>query len=279
MASLDVKLTCEPEANVELKEGRAVLAEHLQINGTKFLGVPSDRCPAVDRKMIMSFSSDVATKLKGVAPKPIPVPVRTINLQLTVGETVNDLSKAFVSEGYRKNPQLAERINLTEDELTSYCNYLVAKRVQIVNDECRDWRYVKLLAMPCFIEMMLTAVGKVSLKAQAIEIYPVSDAPEMTLEEAQNISDKILAFEDDLAIVVGAMPKQVEGDPDVMTMAIINGYVLGMKEINNPVAQYIVYFLGCKVEESMFDNLYYMQYDDVKSIHAEIASLGRVLVR
>lgn len=229
--------------------------------------------------MSTQYSSQLASKLKGVAPKPIPVAVETLSIQIATGATLIDFARAFVEEGYRKNPLLAERVNLTEEELLDYCNYLITKRVEVVNQQCKDWRQVSRLAMPCFVELVLTSIGKVDLRKQGIKIVPtVKDPSTLDYKSALEISSKIEAFEDDLAVVVGAMPGAEDGDPSVMTMAIINEYVRGMSSVDDPVAQYIVYFLQLTLEEQLFDNLYRMQYDDVRTISAQIASLGKVLV-
>lgn len=229
--------------------------------------------------MSTQYSSQLSSALKGVAPKPIPVAVETLSIQIATGAALTDFAKAFVEEGYRKNPLLAERVALTEEELLEYTSYLITKRVEVVNQQCKDWRKVCRLAMPCFVELVLTSIGRVDLRKQGLRITPVVNEPSsMSYEDALKISAKVEAFEDNLAVVIGAMPGNEEGDPSVMTMAIINDYVRGMSDVDDPVAEYIVYFLQLTLEEQLFDNLYRMQYDDVKTIEAQIASLGKVLV-
>lgn len=226
-----------------------------------------------------NYSSKLSSELKRVAPKPIPVAVETLNIQIATGATLTDFAKAFVEEGYRKNPLLAERVALTEEELLEYIHYLISKRVEVVSSACKDWRKICRLSMPCFVELILTSIGKVQLRNQGIEIYPVVAEPStMSYEAAMKVSAKVEAFEDCLAVVIGAMPGNMDGDESIMTMAVINGYVRSMSVVDDPVAEYITYFLQLTLEEQLFDNLYRMQYDDVKTIQAQIASLGRVLV-
>lgn len=230
-----------------------------------------------DRKT--DFSS-IEADLREVNSKPTPVPIRELHVHIVESEAMRSFNEAFVREGYRKNPLLAAEMNLTEEELYDYEVFLIHKRVEIVQGRCKDFRLIRRFAMPCFIERVLTDIGKVRIPERGLIIYPKVDESIETIPvlEAQKISDRILAFYDDLSIVVGAMPGTEAGNPETMTMALIEDYVRGMGDYNDPVLEYIVYFLKLQLEEKQFNCLYYMEYDDAKTIAVNMATLGTRLV-
>lgn len=230
-------------------------------------------------KNTSEFLRSLEETLKQVNSKHTPVPVREVILKITVSEAVKSFCDAFVREGYRKNPLCAEKINLTVDELMEYVQYLIHKRIEVVKGTCRDYRRIKRLAMPCFIERMLTDIGRVRILDKGLDIRPeCDDQPAIDLTKAIEISDKIESFSDDLSVVTGAMPREEMGNPETMSMALIQDYVLGMGDYDDPLLQYIVTFLQLQLEDEMFNNLYCMRYDDVKTIMSNITALGRSLV-
>lgn len=225
------------------------------------------------------LSSSIVQELTAMNSKHTSVPVRELHVRVAETEAMKSFNAAFIREGTRKNPLMADKVNLTENELEAYENFLIHKRVEIVEGKCRDFRLIKRLAMPCFIERVLTDIGRVKILDKGLDIHPVSDDSEViSLQEAITISNKIESFYDDLAVVVGAMPAAEEGNPELMTMALIEGYVLGMGDYNDPLLQYLVYFLQMTLEETQFNCLYYLRYDDVRTIESNISALGRSLV-
>lgn len=230
------------------------------------------------KEYVMAYSS-IREELEKVNSKHTSVPVRELHILVAETEAMRSFNEAFVREGMRKNPLMAEKINLTVDELSDYENFLIHKRVEIVQGTCREFRVLKRLAMPCFIERVLTDIGRVKILERGLDIRPVADDSQIiTLAEAIEISNKIESFYDDLAVVVGAMPGAEEGNPETMTMALIEGYILGQGDYDDPLVQYIVYFLAMTLQETQFNCLYYMRYDDVRTIASNISALGRSLV-
>lgn len=214
-----------------------------------------------------------------IASKHVPTSMRTIAVKVHVSNGLKQFNHAFVQEAGRKNPLMADRVNLTEEELYAYEEFLLKNRVDVVKLESRNFKQLKRLAMPCFVERVLTDVGEVMIRDRALSIKPVYDGGEViSLEEAIAISDKVDAFYDDLAVVEGAMPGDPNGNPEVMTLALIEGYVMGMGDYNDPLVEYICYALGLLMEETQFNALYYMRYDDVRTIECNMAALGRAMV-
>lgn len=216
--------------------------------------------------------------LASMGAKHVPVPMRKITVKVGTAN-LDGFNQAFIREANRKNPLKAKEVNLTADELARYEQFLLDCRVRLVNDTCRNFRQIKRLAMPSFVERILSDVGRVTLRNQAIDIWPVADSSDMTIEEAFAISDKIEAFMDDLAVVVGAMPAQPEGNVETMTVVLIQDYVVGMGDTEDPLVEYIVYALGSVLQEKEFENLYFLRYDDVRTIECNMSALGGVLAR
>lgn len=228
----------------------------------------------------MSYSS-IADELKRINSKRTSVPTRNLHIKVGI-EGMTSFNEAFIREGIRKNPLTAEKVNLTTEELADYESFLLVNRVDIVNGTCKQFRMLKRLSMPCFVERCLTDVGRVQIRERGLDIHPVVDDELreniITLEEAIEISLKIEAFYDDLAVVIGAMPGDEGGNSETMTLALIEDYVIGMGDVDDPLVQYIVYALQMMLQETEFNALYYMRYDDVRTIEANISALGRSLV-
>jgi hypothetical protein len=96
---------------------------------------------------------------------------------------------------------------------------------------------------------------------------------DMTLERAYQISEKIGSFERDLQIVRDAMPRSMDGNPDVMSSALIAGYVRSYKPVGHPAATYVTAFSNMKLRQEMaLSALYRIQYDDVSFIQMALTT-------
>lgn len=205
--------------------------------------------------------------------KPTSVPQETITVELTSDNLIGDYAKAFVTEAHRVNPLLSDQINLTPEELESYASYLLYKRVQCVNNECSDFRKLKLLYIPVWIQYNLSMIGEVIIRDKGLRIVPSVEESNLTFEEALKISNKVGAFENDLQIVQDAMPRDRHGDVDVMSTALIAGYVRSIEKVEHVSSTYLTAFLGMKLREEMaFKTLYRVQYDDVNFIASAFTS-------
>lgn len=225
--------------------------------------------------------SSINDELKTINSKHSPVPVRNLHVQVSV-EGLIAFNKSFVCEGERKNPLTADKVQLTEQELLEYERFLLVNRIDLVDGKCKIFQNLKRLAMPCFVERVLTDVGRVIIRDHGLDIHPTIDEELrkniITLAQAIEISNKIDAFYDDLAVVAGAMPASEEGNPQTMTLCLIQDYVVGMGDYDDPLVEYIVFALQSMLEETEYNSLYFMRYDDVKTIEANISALGRALV-
>lgn len=209
------------------------------------------------------------------SPKPISVRMETVQVEIPSESLLGDFAHAFVTEGYRKNPLLAEQVQLTEEEMDKYVHYLIYQRVLQVNDQCVNYRKNKNLYIPAFIQHLIAQVGVVIVRDLGLKFMPVMECADViTFDEALVISDKVGAFERDLAIVIDGFPRSVEGDIDLMSSAVIADYVRTIKPVSHVMSTYLAAFLNLKLrEESVFKVLYRVQYDDVDFIKS--ALLGR----
>jgi hypothetical protein len=206
--------------------------------------------------------------------KPTSVSTETIEIDMTDSNLFSGYARAFVNEAMRVAPLTYDKVQLTEKEVEDYTNYLLTKRIEMINLNCPDYRKLKVLYIPVWIQYNLSMVGEVIIRERGLKIVPVlSDdrKSKMTYEQALAISDKIGAFERDLQIVRDAMPREITGDEDVMTTALIDGYVRSIDKVSHVASTYVTAFMGMKLkEEAAFKVLYRVQYDDLEFISAAI---------
>ena len=205
--------------------------------------------------------------------KPTTVPMETINVIIN-GDLVSDYGRAFVSEAKRVNPLKAEQVQLTAEEVDAYSRYLITKRIESIHGNCDDFRKLKTLYIPVWIQYNLAMIGRVVMRDRGLTINPIEEQPSsMTFEEAIKISEKIGAFEDDLQVVQDAMPRSSDGDRDVMSTALIADYVRSLTPVTHVASTYITAFMGMRLkEESAMAVLYRVQYDDVQYIATALTS-------
>lgn len=202
--------------------------------------------------------------------KPIPDSLKTIEVVITSENLLDDYARAFVNEGYRVNQLKAQRVQLTEQEMIDYCGYLLTKRVQCVDRTIKDFRDLKLLWIPAWIQHALSLVGEVIDRKQGFKITPIMEEPsKMSFQEALRISEKIGAFENDLQMVQDAMPRKLDGNENVMMTALIADRVRGIKEVEHDTFVVVSVFLGMKIkEEALYASYYVHRYDDPDYIRA-----------
>ena len=229
----------------------------------------------------MAQISEALKDLASRATLPVGVPTETITVKLNPADFVGDYAKAIVSRCMNHNEQEFERHPISVDQVTSYCEFLFTKRVDQVNDRLqgKEWRQMKNLYVPVFIEYAMTTVGIVRLRDEGLEIVPECDASSMTMEEAEQISQTLYWFCDQISLVQNGFSTSVEGNADVMSCAVIKDYVLGRKKVTEVTASYLAAFMGFKLaEETTFSALYRVQYDDLAYIKSALNSKWLSLV-
>lgn len=95
----------------------------------------------------------------------------------------------------------------------------------------------------------------------------------ISFDEALVISEKISQFYDDLCIVQDAMPRDNTGNVDVMSTALIAGYMRSINPVTHVAATYVSAFLNMKLrQETAFQALYRVQYDDIGYIVSALST-------
>lgn len=206
--------------------------------------------------------------------QPIATAMETINVEITADDMVADYADAFVTEAERVNPLLAQQVQLSREEMRAYAKFLLAQRVDYVAGGCREWRRLKALYIPVFLQYAMRMIGRVVIRAQGITLNPVMpDDDTITLDEALVISDKVGAFESCLQVVQDAMPRDTSGDESVMGTALIAGYVRAIRRVDHVADTYVSAFLGMKLQqEQAFAVLYRVQYDDIEFIRTALTA-------
>jgi hypothetical protein len=117
-------------------------------------------------------------------------------------------------------------------------------------------------------------IGTVTIRDRGIKLVPVEENPsQMTYDEALKVSEKIGMFIDDLQIVQDAMPRTEDGDLDVMSTALIAGYMRSLNPVKHVASTYAAAFMGLKLKEEMaFSALYRVQYDDIQYIASALTT-------
>jgi len=213
---------------------------------------------------------------------PSPVKMETVEVELSAAEMMDDYCKAFINEANRKMPLTAALEGaLTLDELKQYCEYLLNERINCVYLNCKDWRKLKVLYIPSFIQYVLSCVGEVIVRDYGIKFMPtLADNPNrIKFEDAVKISDKISAYKDSLQMIRDAMPRGVEGDLNVMSCAIIEGYIRSWRKVDHPSFTYVAAFLKAKLKnEIALKALYRIQYDDIDYIVAAMQANEEAII-
>jgi hypothetical protein len=205
--------------------------------------------------------------------KPTSVPMDTVEV-LVEGDLFDSYATSFVKEAFRKNPLRAEQIALTSEEVNAYSRYLLTKRIESISGNCADFRKLKALYIPAWIQYNLSMIGTVTIRDRGIKLVPVEENPsQMTYDEALKVSEKIGMFIDDLQIVQDAMPRTEDGDLDVMSTALIAGYMRSLNPVKHVASTYAAAFMGLKLKEEMaFSALYRVQYDDIQYIASALTT-------
>lgn len=219
------------------------------------------------------------TKLDLGGGSPVAANFDTIEVNINPELVSDQYAKGFVDECFRVAPVKAEKVNLTVQEMIDYVRFLLQRRIASVNYECSDFRRLGILAIPTFVQYVISTIGEVRLDDVGIIIKPKYNGPDViSLEKAIEISNKVRAFErDGLHIVFGAMPRSCEGDTDVMSCALIADRVVSMKEVAHPISTYAAAFANARIaKEAAFKVLYRTQYDDVDFIAHALPACGGV---
>jgi hypothetical protein len=204
---------------------------------------------------------------------PTSIKTETVNVRISEENLFPEYAKLFVDEARRSNPLKYAQVRLTIEEMESYVRFLIYWRIKYVHNECNIWRKLKILYIPVWIQYAMAMVGEVRMRDLGLIFMPTFDEQVISFEEASNISSKVGEFLDELQIVRDAFPRTIEGDPDVMSTAIIEDYVRSIRPVEHVAATYLTAFMGMKLQEELaMKILYRKEYDDIAFIAASITN-------
>lgn len=217
--------------------------------------------------------------------------VSTTELQQVVVEVdpaiiIKEYAKATLLEMNRMNPVRFQSVAevVTEESLAEYFSYLVCQRVKYVQGDVQDWRKMRTLWVPAWIQFALACVGEVIVTDFGVKFTPSvasasKDLKDYVFEDASVISDILRMFKvDGLSVLDDAFPKTKDGQKDTMSLALIGSYVKGMWPVSHPIYTYVAAFLGFKILESTgFSMLYRCRYDEVSFIASMLLRDERVI--
>lgn len=185
----------------------------------------------------------------------------------------SEYASATLLEMQRMNPVKMESLQttLTVEALSTYFAELVNLRIAQVLGKKIDWRAMKQLHMPAWIQFTLESIGEVILVDQGLRFIPAENETwePVDMKALYAMSDLLRGFErDGLSVVSNGFKPSRDGDPETMTLCILDGYVKGLASVqSHPVHTYVAAFLGQKiVQEQAFRVLYRIRYDDVQFI-------------
>lgn len=186
---------------------------------------------------------------------------------------VKDFASAYVKELTRLNPIKAREITITDDQMYYYFKAILAFRVKSITGENKDWRFGKQIAIPSWIQHTISQIGVVYDRVRGLKFVPTY-AFDYDVASVIEISNDLLAFEaDGLLLHTDAFPREKEGDPDVMGMAILDDYVHSISDKAHPIASYVAGFVGAKLaQEQAFSILYRVRYDDIDFITSQLVN-------
>lgn len=207
-------------------------------------------------------------------------PIRQDLIEVKIGVSVmgKNYVAAMINHVCNECPAIQERVQLTETELIDYLTYLIQQRCDQCAGKCENWGRLKALYIPSYAQFVLSQIGVFTDRKYAIKVMPVPEVEStMTYAQAVKISERLAEFEDYLHMSNAAMPPQVEGDPVVMSSAIIADKVRSMSREMSPAMQYVVAFANMSlVKETAFSALYRTQYDDIETIQLQVTSRALV---
>lgn len=213
--------------------------------------------------------------------RPVGISVETVKLCFSKG-MFGDYAKAYYHELQRRNPRKLDSTSLTIDELTHYFESLFFIRIKSVNEGgFKQWRQAKLLYIPAWIQLIISQYGILYQPQFGLKIVPFVEQSDINFDTLLDISSRLSSFSDDgMFLTKDAFPREVEGDKDVMTMAVIENEVRGIirSDTPSPIAQMVTAFTQAQIDKDItLRALYRISYDEVEFIKSMLLNDRRVL--
>lgn len=212
--------------------------------------------------------------------QPVATDFEEIVISINPSDFLEGYSRAFISEAQRLNPLMFEAHPLTEEEITSYSTYLISERINSVHHRCPNWKNLKLLWIPDWIQYVISLIGTFTNYEFGLKFIPVMDESikPISIQEAYEISKKLSLFSNTLGMHRDAMPRGDEGDEDVMSCALISNRIRATKRLTHPESSYVAAFAGLTLrKEAALNILYRVSYDDINYIRNDFLSNRKIV--
>lgn len=212
--------------------------------------------------------------------QPVPCSYEVVEVKISVSEVFQSYISALMQkiDMDPRGSRINEQVQLTEDEVHLFLQYLADQRAIRCQGGRINYQYLNDLWVPAFFATAISMIGNYDDQSTGLQFRLVADHRDYDPEEIDKIAQKFSKLRDVIAMVKGAAPRPVEGDPEVMTMACIGSHVQSMSKVSHPLMTYFVGFLNMKiVEESAFRQLYRIQYDNVSYLASVFRREGDAL--
>jgi len=215
-----------------------------------------------------------------VAVQPSPTSYDELEVVIQPDRLIGSYAKALIDQTWSVNEPMAARVGLSEEELTSYLTFLIVQRVLWVNGEAKERNKLQLLWIPAFADLILTEIGTVHVRDFGITIVPKLNSTEaITFDEAKVISDKLGRFAEYITMFTNQFPRRLEGDLEVMSTALIDGYLKSFTTKVTPSSRFIAAYLGNQLRaKEALRGLFRVSYEPIDYINQTSGSLvGRLV--
>lgn len=226
---------------------------------------------------VAKFQIDYGTRVS-------TIDMETISVKIDPIVILQHYAKATTQEMHRMNPERYDSVadKLLAENLHKYYAFLLAVRVKAVRGELKEWRQIRSLWMPAWVQFAISCVGEVILQDYGLKFVPDIDDDyylKYALEDAMEMSNILRAFKvDGLSVMDDGFPRTKEGSKDTMSLALFGNYVRGPWPVSHPIFTYVAAFLGHKIAENAgYQMLYRCRYDEVNFIASMLLNDEKVL--
>jgi len=183
-------------------------------------------------------------------------------------EAMESFAQLVVSVIGAEKPLQLQATGLTADEIHAFNKFIIAQRVLCLESKCKMWNDLKKLSVLLLPEAAMDGIGQYLDRNRGyhhfVSLEEKFETPGYSIKDARETSLRLSYFEDILALRKDAMPRQVDGVPEVMSSAIFANRVKSIFEHKNEDAEFITVFLGMTADHedhfrALCDDLDYIE--------------------
>lgn len=168
-------------------------------------------------------------------------------------------------------------LGFDEDQLLQYCSNLVVIRVDYVNGHRPMYRPNDSVAVPAYLSVVLSNIGKASHIDLGVELRPVVEddkRPKISPDEMMALSRKLMALGSFGFEYAKGYERSREGSYDFMTMTVMKGMVLATTRDSHPVNALLAASINMRgIEIILSPRITYGSVAHFKSLIRHLAAL------